>query len=146
MQKGKDFRRVEARQEIQAYIDRLRYACNHAHVPISFIRNRRVDQERDKKYTNSYTVNKLFPDEDVVSALKRELCCLSVEDYVETVEDQRFPNRSEMRVFGKQYSDEDVYIKIRTELFDSQNGDALVLVMSFHFAEWTFRPTDFHYK
>jgi len=57
-----------------------------------------------------YTVNKLFPDENPVDALKRELLTLSVEDYMQTVKDTRFPKRSEMREFGKVYNGaEDVY-------------------------------------
>ena len=42
---------------------------------------------------------------------------LTEEDYMRTVKDLRFPNRSEMREFGKVYnSNEDVYIKLRVEL------------------------------
>jgi hypothetical protein len=56
---------------------------------------------RDEKYTNRYTVSNLFPDEDETEALKRELSLLTVEEYIETVKDEKFPKRKEMRVFGK---------------------------------------------
>jgi hypothetical protein len=93
-----------------------------------------------------YTVNKLFPDENPVDALKRELLTLSVEDYMQTVKDTRFPKRSEMREFGKVYNGaEDVYIKIRVELLGLY-GNTTTFVMSFHFAERAFSPEMFPYK
>lgn len=58
----------------------------------------------------------------------------------------RFPKRSEMREFGKIYnSNDDVYIKIRIELL-GMYGSATAFVMSFHFAEKTFRPDMFPYR
>lgn len=35
-----------------------------------------IDEKRDEKYTNQYTVTTLFPDENPVDALKRELLTL----------------------------------------------------------------------
>ncbi|MGI6551834.1 MAG: hypothetical protein ACOX37_01690 [Bacillota bacterium] len=78
--------------------------------------------------------------------LKRELSTLTLEEYMETVKDIKFANRSEMRVFGRQYAGKDVYIKIRVELLDlSADGRHTVLVMSFHFAEEKFTKDDFPY-
>ncbi len=105
-----------------------------------------MDAVREERYTNRYTVNKLFPDENPVDALKRELLALKVEDYMQTVKDYRFPNRSEMREFGKVYNgNEDVYIKIRVELL-GHYGNATTFVMSFHFAEKAFTPDMFPYR
>ena len=62
-------------------------------------------------------MNTLFPNENPVDALKRELLTLSIGNYMKTVQDLRFPKKSEMREFGKVYNNtEDVYIKIRVEL------------------------------
>ncbi|MCQ2555432.1 MAG: hypothetical protein MJ171_07255, partial [Clostridia bacterium] len=81
-----------------------------------------------------------------VDALKRELLTLTVEDYIKTVKDVRFPKKSEMREFGKVYNgDEDVYIKIRVEVL-GMFGDATTFVMSFHFAEKAFTSSTFPYK
>ena len=90
----------------------------------------------------------LFSEEDEVAALKRELTYLTVEEYIETVQDLRFPNKTEMRVFGKRYFGEDVYIKIRVELVSlaHANGNNFILVMSFHFSERDFDESDFPYK
>lgn len=100
---------------------------------------------RDEKFTNQYTINSLFPDQNPIDALKRELLSLTVDEYMQTVKDLRFPNRSEMREFGKVYNGtEEVYIKIRVELL-GEFGNTTTFVMSFHFAEKPFSPEMFPY-
>ena len=137
--------RIESELEIKSYIQNLRFALNNG-AKIDFQAKRFVDEKRDEKYTNQYTVNKLFPDENPVDALKRELLTVTVEDYMQTVKDIRFPKRSEMREFGKVYNGtEDVYIKIRVELLGPY-GNTTTFVMSFHFAEKAFTPEMFPYK
>ena len=137
--------RIESELEVKSYIQNLKYALIHG-AKINFQAKRLVDENRDEKFTNQYTVDKLFPNENPVDALKRELLMLSVEDYMQTVKDIRFPKRSEMREFGKVYNGtEDVYIKIRVELF-GMFGNATTFVMSFHFAEKAFTPEMFPYK
>ncbi len=83
-----------------------------------------------------------------MEALKRELALLTIEEYVETLKDIRYPNKSEMRIFGRKYFDEDVYIKIRVELISTTHasGDSFIFVMSFHYAEEAFSDSDFPYK
>ena len=137
--------RIESEIEVKAYIQDLKFALNNG-AKIDFQAKRLVDEKRDEKYTNQYTVNKLFSDENPVDALKRELLTLSVEDYMQTVKDIRFPKRSEMREFGKVYKGtDDVYIKIRVELL-GMYGNTTTFVMSFHFAEKAFTPEMFPYK
>lgn len=137
--------RIESEIEVKAYIQDLKFALNNG-AKIDFQAKRLVDEKRDEKYTNQYTVNKLFSDENPVDVLKRELLTLSVEDYMQTVKDIRFPKRSEMREFGKVYNGtDDVYIKIRVELL-GMYGNTTTFVMSFHFAEKAFTPEMFPYK
>ena len=137
--------RIESEIEVKAYIQDLKFALNNG-AKIDFQAKRLVDEKRDEKYTNQYTVNKLFSDENPVDALKRELLTLSVEDYMQTVKDIRFPKRSEMREFGKVYNGmQDVYIKIRVELL-GLDGNTTTFVMSFHFAEKPFTIDMFPYK
>ena len=137
--------RIESETEVRAYVQNLKFALNNG-AKIDFQVKRLVDEKRDEKYTNQYTVNTLFPDENPVDALKRELLTLSVEEYMQTVKDLRFPNRSEMREFGMVYNgSEDVYIKIRVELLGAY-GNTTTFVMSFHFAERAFTPEMFPYK
>ena len=137
--------RIESEIEVNAYIQNLKFALNNG-AKINFQVRRLVDEKRDEKYSNQYTVNKLFPDENPEEALKRELLTLTVEDYMQTVKDYRFPKRSEMREFGKVYNGtEDVYIKIRVEILGTY-GSTTTFVMSFHFAEKAFTAEMFPYK
>ncbi|MBD5522191.1 MAG: hypothetical protein HDR03_13395 [Lachnospiraceae bacterium] len=137
--------RIESEAEIKSYLQNLRYAIDNG-AQISFQAKRLVDKKRDEKYTNQYTVDTLFPDENPVDALKRELKNLTLEEYMQTVNDLRFPNRSEMREFGKVYNGkDDVYIKIRVELL-GMYGNTTTFVMSFHFAEKPFSPELFPYR
>ena len=137
--------RIESELEVKTYIQKLKFALNNG-ARIDFQVKRLVDENRSEKYTNQYTVNTLFPDKNPVDALKKELLTLSVEDYMRTVKDLRFPKRSEMREFGKVYNGkDDVYIKIRVELLGVY-GNTTIFIMSFHFAERAFSPELFPYR
>lgn len=137
--------RIESELEVKIYIQDLKFALNNG-AQINFQAKRRVDENREEKYTNQYTINTLFPNENPVDAIKRELLTLSVEDYMQTVKDMRFPKRSEMREFGKVYNGtDDVYIKIRVELLGIY-GNTTTFVMSFHYAERAFMPEMFPYR
>ncbi len=137
--------RIESELEVGSYIQNLRYALDHGAI-VTFQVHRLVEEHKDEKYTNQYTVSTLFPNENPVEAIKKELRTLTIQDYMETVKDIRFPNRSEMRVFGKTYNlTADVYIKIRVELL-GHYGNITTFVMSFHFAETPFTPDVFPYR
>ena len=137
--------RIESEQEVKAYLQNLQYAINHG-ATITFQARRLVDDKRNDKFTNQYTVNTLFPNESPEDALRRELKTLTVEEYMKTVKDLRYPKKSELREFGKTYNcKEDVYIKIRVELLNLY-GRTTTFVMSFHFAEKPFVPQMFPYK
>jgi len=137
--------RIESELEVKSYLQDLKYALDYG-AQIYFQAHRRVDDQRNEKYTNQYTVNELFPDVNPVDALKKELKTLTVKNYMKTVTDLKFPNRSEMREFGKVYNGKDeIYIKIRVELF-GMYGNSTTFVMSFHFAERTFLLEMFPYR
>lgn len=137
--------RIESEIEVLAYLQDLRHALNHG-AQVAFQAERQVDQNRNVRYTNRFTVADLFPNENPVDALKRELQTLTTEEYMQTVKDLRFLKRSEMREFGKVYHGKgDVYIKIRVELL-SEYGNHTTFIMSFHYAEIPFTPDMFPYK
>ncbi len=139
--------RIESNAEVITYLDRLKYALENGSAQINFQKERRVDANRNPQYTNRHTMLTLFPNEDAVEVLQREMASLTEQHYIETVQDRKFPKRSEMRVFSKQYSSEDVYIKIRVELFStSAYGKNYIFIMSFHFAEEAFEDSDFPYR
>ena len=134
-------KRIETRSEVDTYLDQLKYSLTNSKAKLQFQQERQTDTQRDERFTNRYTVGDLFPDEDPVDALKRELLTLRAENYIETVKDTRFPRKSEMRVFGKRYG-ADVYIKFRVDMI---NGN-IVFVMSFHYAVYPFSESDFPYN
>ena len=134
-------KRIETRSEVDTYLDQLKYSLTNSKAKLQFQKERQTDTQRDERFTNRYTVGDLFPDEDPVDALKRELLTLKAENYIETVKDTRFPRKSEMRVFGKRYG-ADVYIKFRVDMI---NGN-IVFVMSFHYAVYPFSESDFPYN
>ena len=83
-------KRIESKLEVTTFLEQLHYALKSGKARIIFQKKRSSDENRDEKYTNRYTISKLFPDEDEVDALKRELAYLSYQDYIETVKDLDF--------------------------------------------------------
>lgn len=138
--------RIESEVEIDAYIAKLKYAHSSG-AAINFQEVRQVDDERDYKYSNKFTMADLFPDENPTNVLKRELMTLSKREYLQTVKDTRFPKRSEMREFGRIFNGiAEVYIKIRVELLDLRaGGNATTFVMSFHYSTIPFCKKCFPY-
>ncbi len=125
--------RIETKTEVQGYIQNLVYALDHG-AKIEFQAVRKVDATRDIKYSNNFTVQDLFPNEDPLTALGREIRKLKVGEYIQTVKDLKHPKRSEYREFGRVYDEKgDVYIKIRVEVINYYGGKT-VFVMSFHYA------------
>lgn len=86
--------RIESEIDVKAYIQNFKFALLNG-AKIDFQVKRFVDEKRNERYTNQYTVNRLFPDENPVDALRRELLTLSIEEYMQTVKDTRFPKRSD---------------------------------------------------
>ena len=147
-QKGSsEQKRCESKEEVLTFLDKLNYALNSSSVEVTIVKDRLSDKGRAEKNTNRYTLLTLFPDEDLVHVLKSELSTLTLKNYIETVSDTCFLDRSDIRVFGKKFDDEDVYIKIRVELLMSSNAGVkdLVFVLSYHFAEKKFNDYDFPY-
>lgn len=138
---------IKSESDVKTYLAGLKYALDHG-SKVSFKKERRVDEKRNPKFTNKHTMATLFPDENPVEVLKRELPLLSSENYLRTIEDIKFPDRPEWWEFGKVYNETDeVYIKIRVCLLDGSGaGTHTTFVMSFHFAERPFSEEIFPYK
>ena len=137
--------RIESELEVRSYLQDLRYALDHG-ARLPFQEERDVDRNRPTKFTNKFTMADLFPNENPIDALRRELKTLTIEEYLRTVKDLRFPKRSEMREFGKVYnSTDEVYIKIRVELL-GLDGNHTTFVMSFHYAQTPFCQETFPYR
>lgn len=135
----------ETEAEINAFISNVRYCIESDDCQISVKSERRSEQNKDIKFTNRYAMGKLFPDEDPSDSMRRELIKLTKRNYIETLEDLDFPDRSKLRVFGKMY-DADVYIKFRAELLSKKAyGANMIFVLSFHYAQYPFDGDTFPY-
>ena len=142
---SEEIRRTETRQEVSSYIAKLKYALDNG-ASLIFQETRRVDANRDLRYSNRYAAADLFPNQNPVDGIKRVLKKLGVENYLGTVRDLRFPDRNEMREFGITIKGHgNLYIKMRVELLADQLGHT-VFVMSFHYAERPFKEEDFPYR
>lgn len=136
--------RIETKEEVKWYLENLKYNLDNGAV-IDFAKDRRVDDTRDIKYTNKYTVADLFPNEEPLEALRHELRKLRVEEYIRTCKDLNHPERNEYREFGRVYDGKgDVYIKIRVEVINKY-GYKTVFTMSFHYATKPLKDEVFPY-
>lgn len=132
---------------VSTYVAKLKTVLSDPSSRLTLIHDRKNDQSRQPKFTNRYTLSTLFPNEDPVIALRRELATLSANEYIETLKDSAFPKLSDFCVFSKKYQNDDVYIKIRVDYFsDKAYGSKAVLVMSFHFAEFEITNSDFPHR
>ncbi|MDI9500540.1 MAG: hypothetical protein QM236_06930 [Bacillota bacterium] len=85
-------KRIESLGDIRTFLVRLNYALNSGRVRIVFQKKREVDDKRNERFTNRYTIHYLFPGEDEIKVLKRELSRLRHYDYIETVQVQISPS------------------------------------------------------
>lgn len=139
--------RIETKAEVNTFLARLNYQISHG-ARLNLIRDRNVDKDRDLIYTNRYTVAELFPDEDPNVALKRELLLITAEHYLQTLTDQRYPEK-EWREFGKIYPvDKEIYMKFRVVFRGAENphNDDYILIMSFHHSTVAFKYRNFPHK
>jgi len=136
-------KRISDEGEVNTYLARLHYALGNRTTKINFQETRESDVGRNIRFTNQYTIAHLFPNEDVVEVLKREIKELQSKDYLHTVKDTLFPLREEMYVFARKYDDY-VYIKIRVCLL-SEIGTH-IFVLSFHYSEISLKQIDFPYS
>ena len=144
MADNKETYRIESIEEVKSYLSKLRYAIDSG-ARLYIQEERQVDKNRPEMYTNKFTIPDLFPNEDPQIAIKRELKNLTGEEQIKTVKDLRFPNRSEMREFGKIYAgSKEVYIKLRVEILGPV-GQPPLFVMSFHYAMRPFSEETFPY-
>jgi len=95
--------RIESRQEVGTYIARLKYALKSNSLKIKYQEIRQIDIKREDRYTNDFLMKDLFPGQDPIIVLEKELLKIKSEEYIKTVKDINKLDRSEMRVYGREY-------------------------------------------
>ena len=134
--------------EVNTFLDKLRYALEHG-AKINIQMDRSADMNRsDYRCTTRYTIMNLFPNQKPSDAVKEEMKKLTEKNYLRTLKDDRYPERGELREFGMIYSsNRHVYIKIRADLTSLyRDGNHIVFILSFHYAEYKFKKEDFPYR
>src|SRR5690625_4872863 len=87
--------RIEQKFVVEHFINEVKEALLNDSTQLSTEQKR----EEDEAELHENIMSILFPNEDETTVLKRELANLTSEDYLETLKDKKFPNKSETRVF-----------------------------------------------
>ena len=86
--------RIETKEEIEAYLAKLRYALEHG-AELTIQMERKVDNDREIQYTNRYTIADLFPNENPYDAIKRAAFVMSFHYAMHPFEVEMFPYRKQ---------------------------------------------------
>jgi len=132
-------KRIASKQEVETVIAQLSYALTNK-TRITFQEEKNSDIHRNVRFTNQYTIANLFSDEPPQKVLRREIGKLCPEEYMHSVKDTKYPNRSELHVFAREYDDY-VYIKFRVEVIVNN-----IYVISFHYSDVELNNEDFPYR
>lgn len=139
--------RIEQKFVVEHFISEVKEALLNDSTQLSTEQKR----EEDEAELHENIMSILFPNEDETTVLKRELANLTSEDYLETLKDKKFPNKSETRVFAKKYDEDYIFLHVRMETLVQSESDETVkaLIMSLHFRDEDddeIEIADFPYK
>lgn len=140
----KNSSRIEQKFVVEHFLTEMKEALSSESAQLYSQHHRKEDEA--EMHENIMSI--LFPNEDETAVLKRELTDLTMEDYIETLKDKKFPNKSETRIFAKQFNGDYVFLHVRIELLeDPETGDTHQgLITSLHFCETELPMSDFPYK
>ncbi len=136
-------KRILSIAEVKDALAKLKYAIEN-NPRFKIVVTREKDTRKELQYTNQYTLSNLFPNESPVEALRRELKQLKIEEYLKSVVDDKFQEKL-LHIFIREYDEKQVYIKFRAELLSHTTNGSLLVVISFHFAEYMVERNDFPY-
>lgn len=136
---------VEERSVVLAFLAKLKFMLESPRTRIH-LDIKKSDQYKPYEFTNRFTFADLFPNENPVDVLRRELSLLTISDYMHTAIDvinQKSPN---YYVFAKKFG-KYVYIKVKIVVFNGSipGQQDTMLVMSFHYAEFYIDDNSFQY-
>lgn len=137
---------IEDRSEVLAFLAKLKHMLENQRTIIKLENNRKSDQYKKIEFTNRFTFSDLFPNENPVEVLRRELNLLSICEYMHTAVDVINPKAPNYYVFAKKIG-KYVYIKIKIVVFNGSTPGQpdTALVMSFHYAEYMIDDKSFPY-
>lgn len=110
---------------VQIFLNELKGILSEKQVILNIIER----EDKEKGYNLSDCRAELGIDNNDI---KEYLKDLSIENYVETCDDERNKNSNSYYVFGKFVNEKEIYIKVKIQSYDKK----IVVCMSFHFAEY----------
>ena len=110
---------------VQVFLNELKGLLSEKQVILNIIER----EDKEKGYNLSDCRAELGIDNNDI---KEYLKDLSIENYVETCDDERNKNSNSYYVFGKFVNEKEIYIKGKIQSYDKK----IVVCMSFHFAEY----------
>lgn len=117
---------------VQTFLQELNNILNQKQSELIIVER----EDKPEGYNLSDCKAELGIDDDCI---KEYLKNLTLEEYVETCDDERNKKSNAYYVFGKIIMKREVYIKVKIQSYDKK----IILCMSFHFAEDKMR---FPYK
>lgn len=110
---------------VQVFLNELKGLLNEKQVILNIIER----EDKEEGYNLSDCRAELGIDNNDI---KEYLKSLSIENYVETCDDERNKNSNSYYIFGKFVNEKEIYIKVKIQSYDKK----IVVCMSFHFAEY----------
>lgn len=107
--------RIEQKFVVQHFIEQLRETLRNEALELFIQNEEEQDQEVDAEDLDQNALSVLFPNQDAAVVLTQGMRELAIGDYLETVKDKRFPNKSERRVFVKTIADQLLSVSVRLE-------------------------------
>ncbi|MCH5342425.1 MAG: type II toxin-antitoxin system MqsR family toxin [Acetatifactor sp.] len=120
---------IELKENVQRHLEDVKNALDSPNCQIDILPTKKGQSETDP-YSTAYTMLKLeYDSSDVKEVLKK----LKVEDYIESIKDNRKIDSPPFWVFGTEISENQIYIK--EKLRDHNN----IFCVSFHFPKYPLK-------
>ncbi len=116
-----------SRNQVIDFLDKVRTLLRND-ANFIFIKKRRIEKKNPKYTTESCMLELEYDDNDVIN----EINSLSIEQYYQTLFDDKCRGKEPLFVFVKELQQKQVYIKIKIK--ESEDGSRVVCI-SFHFVE-----------
>lgn len=107
--------RIEQKFVVKHFIDQLHETLENEALELFIQNEEEQDQEVDAEDLDQNALSVLFPNQDATELLMQAMRQIAIGDYLETVKDKRFPDKSERRVFVKTIADQLLAVSVRLE-------------------------------
>ena len=120
---------TDSRENVDTHLKEINNALASHKCQLDILFTKKDQLETDP-FSTAYTLQDLEYDS---SDIKRTLMELTAADYIESVRDNQKPGSPDFRVFGKEISGKEIYIKEKL-----RNNDEIFCI-SFHYARYPLK-------